>query len=353
MYYVNKDIKDTVRVFPDQNRYGYHRFDMNENPEGLPQDFVEEVLKEITPEFLSIYPEPDRFLNKYAKMIGTTYDHVLTTNGSDMAIRYVLETFGEKGKNVVTVTPSFEMYWVNCNILGLKHKPVPYKEDLSIDIQDIVDAIDDDTRVVVLLNPNNPVGNVYTEDELDQVIAKAEKVGAVVVVDEAYHYFYKNTFVKYALEKDNVIVFRTFSKLFSIAACRLGVIISNPEIIHYIKNGRLTFDTNAIALLFGERIIDRPELIEHLMAVEDEGKAYAIKELEAHGYETRDCKGNYIFVTPKRDPQEVAKELTEEKKILVKTFGNDLLKQYLRVSVGSVDAMKIFLEGFFEIDSRK
>ena len=123
-YYVNEDIKNTVRIFPMQGRYEYHRYDMNENPEGLPGDFVESVLQEITPEFLAIYPEPDRFLYKYAEFIGADYENVLTTNGSDMAIRYLLETFGEKGKEVVTVSPSFEMYWVNCSILGLKHVPV-------------------------------------------------------------------------------------------------------------------------------------------------------------------------------------------------------------------------------------
>ena len=65
-YYVDEHIKNTERIFPEQHRYGLKRFDMNENPEGLPEDFVNSVLKEITPEFLSIYPEPDRFLRKYA-----------------------------------------------------------------------------------------------------------------------------------------------------------------------------------------------------------------------------------------------------------------------------------------------
>ena len=191
-YYVNENIKNTVRIFPRQKRYNCLRYDMNENPEGLPKDFVDSVLKEITPEFLAIYPEPDKFLNKYANFIGAQYENVVATNGSDMAIRYILETFGETGKSVVTVSPSFEMYWVNCNILGLKHKPVAYNDDLTINIENIINAIDLDTRVVVLLNPNNPVGNVYTEEEFRLVLKRTQEVGAILVVDEAYHYFYKN-----------------------------------------------------------------------------------------------------------------------------------------------------------------
>lgn len=350
-YYVNEHIKNTQRVFPGQGRYGMYRYDMNENPEGLPKEFVDSVLKEITPEFLSIYPEPDRFLHKYADFIGAKFENLVTTNGSDMAIRYLLEVFGEEGKEVVTVAPSFEMYWVNCNILGYKHVPVSYEKDFTINVDHIVEAITENTRVVVLLNPNNPMGNAYTEEEFQKVLLRTKEVGAVLIVDEAYHYFYENTFLKYALEEENVVVLRTFSKLFSIAACRLGVIISNPQIIHYVKNARLTFDANSIALLFAERIIEHPELVEELIRTEAEGKKYTLDALTEKGYECRSCKGNFIFVKPKHDALEVARRLEEEKKVLVHPYRNEILRDYIRVSVGSVNAMKFFLEAFYEVDA--
>lgn len=349
-YYVNENVKNTLRIFPEQGRYGYKRYDLNENPEGLPADFVESVRQEITPEFLAIYPEPDRFLNKYADFIGAKYENVLTTNGSDMAIRYILETFGEPGKKVVTVAPSFEMYRVNCSLLGLVHVPVLYHEDLTIDMDEIVDAIDADTRIVVLINPNNPMGNVYTEDELRRIVAKAREMGAIVIVDEAYHYFYDKTFIPYALQEENVIVLRTFSKLMSLAACRLGVIISNPELIHYVKNLRLTFEANSVALLFAERLLDQPEIIDALIRSEKEGKAYTLETLRARDYWCRDCTGNFIFVETRHDPHLVAQRLKDEKKVLVHTFGNELLKKYLRISIGSRKAMEVFLEAFLEVD---
>lgn len=351
MYYVDQNIKNTVRVFPEQGRYDYHRYDMNENPEGLPKDFVASVLTEITPKFLSVYPEPDKFLKKYADFIQMEMDNIVTTNGSDMAIRYLLETFGEKGKNVVTVSPSFEMYWVNCSILGYLHKPVPYEDDFTIDVDKILAAIDEDTRIVVLLNPNNPIGNAYTEEEVRRIVAKAEQWNAIVIMDEAYHYFYKNTFLDLVKEKENVVILRTFSKLFSLAACRLGVIIGTPQIIKYVKNAKLTFDTNAIALLFGERILEHPEIIEKLIQDEEEGKQSTLDILAEKGYNTIACKGNFIFVEPKQDAHIVAKRLQEEKKILVKTFGDGMLRKYVRVSIGSKAAMDIFLNGFFTIDA--
>ena len=349
MYYINEDVKNCVRIFPEQGRYDYHRYDMNENPQGLPKWFVDEVLSEITPEFLAIYPEPDRFLRKYAEYIGVSYENVLTTNGSDMAIRYLLEVFCEKGKEVLTVTPSFEMYAVNCSILGLKHKAVSYEKDLSIDISKIIDAITEETDIVVLLNPNNPVGNVYSKEEFSQIADKAQACGAIVIVDEAYHYFYKETFLKDALSRENVVILRTFSKLFSLAACRLGMIISNPEIIGYVKKSRLTFEANAIALLFAERLIEHPQLIEELITTAQEGKEYLVDELGKQGYQVRDCTGNYVFIRPKSEPKVLEQKL-KERKILIKIYGNELLKEYIRVSTGSKDAMAYFIRLFLEED---
>ncbi len=347
--HVKNSIANTVRVFPPQGRYGKLRYDMNENPEGLPKEFVDSVLKEITPEFLAIYPEPDRFLRKYAKFVGVEFDNLMCTNGSDMAIRYLLETFGEVGKEVVTVAPSFEMYWVNCNILGYKHVPVSYESDLTIKIDKIVSAITENTRIVVLLNPNNPVGNVYTDTEFDAVQKRAEEVGALVIVDEAYHYFYSETFLKRALAAPNVVVLRTFSKLMSLAAVRLGVIIGSPELISYVRNARLTFDANAIALLFAERLMDRPDVIDILIRTQQQGKDWLLSELGKHGYWHKDCLGNFIFIKPMHDAHEISKKL-EARNVLVHPYGNLLLKNYIRVSTGSQTAMEKFWKIFKEVD---
>lgn len=347
--YVNPFIKVTQRVFPAQGRYGKLRYDMNENPEGLPVEFVDSVLREVTPEFLSIYPEPDRFLCKYADFIGVKKDNLVCTNGSDQAIRYLMETFGEVGKEVVTVAPSFEMYWVNCCILGYRHVPVPYGEDLSIRIESILAAINENTRIVVLLNPNNPVGNVYSQEEFQLVQKRAEEVGAVVVVDEAYHYFYEKTFLKEALESPNVVVLRTFSKLMSLAACRLGVVIGNEALVRYVRNARLTFDVNSFALLFAERLMDRPDIIDELIRVQREGKDFILRELERLGYWCKDCTGNFIFIKTKESAQVVARRL-EAQGVLVHPYGNPLLKDFIRVTTGSIASMKLFLDVFLQTD---
>lgn len=347
--HVKSFVRETVRVFPPQGRYGKLRYDMNENPEGLPKEFVDSVLKEITPEFLAIYPEPDRFLRKYADFVGVKFENLMCANGSDMAIRYLLETFGEVGKEVVTVAPSFEMYWVNCNLLGYKHVPVAYESDLSLKIEKVVAAINENTRIVVLLNPNNPVGNVYSDEEFEVVRKRAEEVGALIIVDEAYHYFYSKTFLKEALAAPNVVVLRTFSKLMSLAAVRLGVIIGNQELIEYVRNARLTFDANSIALLFAERLMDRTDIIDGLIKTQQEGKDWILSELSDLGYWCKDCVGNFIFIKPRHDAHEVSDRL-EKINVLVHPYGNPLLKDFIRVSTGSTAAMRRFLEAFKEAD---
>ena len=349
-YFVNQNIKNTPRIFPKQGRAEYHRYDANENPEGLPLEFVNSVLKELTPEYLAMYPEPERFIGKYAQFIGVNKGNVYCTNGSDHGIRVLLEIFGEPGKEVVTVSPTFEIYWVCCSLLGLKHKPVSYNADFTLDIENILSAITIDTRVVVLLNPNSPIGNLYTDKEVQLVIDKAKQVGAIVILDEAYHYFYDKTFLHFAMENDNVVLLRTFSKLMSIAGCRVGVMVGDCELIHWVKNSRLAYEMNSVGLLFAELILEHPDIIQDLIKQEKEGKAYLIGELEKRGYWYMDCHGNYILVRPKHDAHEIARRLADEKKTLVHAYGNDMMKDLLRVTVGSVKAMGLFVNAFFDVD---
>lgn len=351
-YYINPNISNTPRVFPKQGRAAYHRYDANENPEGLPAEFVDSVLKEMTPEFLAMYPEPERFIHKYADYIGVAAENVYCTNGSDHGIRVLLEIFGEPGKEVVTVSPTFEIYWVCCSLLGLKHKPVQYNDDYTLPIERILEAITSDTRVVALLNPNSPIGNLYSDQEVRLVINKAKTVGAIVILDEAYHYFYDKTFLHFALENCNVVLLRTFSKLMSIAGIRVGMLVGNKDLIHWVRNSRLAYEMNTVGLLFAERILEHPEMIEKLIEQEREGKAYFISELEKHGYWYMDCHGNFVLVKPKHDAHEVAKRLETEKKTLVHPYGNAMMKDMLRVTTGSKKAMEFFVKVFFEVDNK-
>ncbi len=381
--YVKPCIRDILRIGGDQGRFGYLRLDMNENPGGLPRKLVEAVKRELTPEYLAMYPEESRTKRLLAEYLSGTLTgagtgrmpaeagtgrepdtslsgalpvterNLCLTNGSDMAIRYLYEIFAEPGSAVVTVAPSFEMYRIYSLIFGLQHRPVTLGEGFSIPVERILAAIGDDTDIVVLLNPNNPVGRAYTEDEFAQIVQRAAEVGALVIVDEAYHYFYRRTFLGRALQKDNVVVLRTFSKLLSLAGCRMGYMVANPQIIEYVNHVRPSFEVNAVALKFAEKLLADPSVIDGLQAEADRGKAYLCEKLRAHDYEMMVQEGNFVFVKPKYvTADEAARRLKTETKVLVKTYGAPLLKPYMRVSTGAEQYMRRFVEALLWTDRR-
>ncbi|MBR1829139.1 MAG: histidinol-phosphate aminotransferase family protein [Atopobiaceae bacterium] len=349
MYYVSDWIKNTERIFPNQGRAEFLRLDMNENPEGLPQDVVDTIKEAITPEFLATYPEPDRLRDKYASFIGVHPDQITLTNGSDNALRYILQTFAQPGHDVLTVTPTFEMYMVNCWLLGLNHKTVPYGVDHKVDINAVIEAMTDDTDIVALVNPNNPMGDCYSETDARKLIKAAASHNAIVLVDEAYHYFTKNTLLGLVNEYDNVILTRTFSKCFSLAGVRLGVVISNPTLIHYIDNLRVTFEVNTFALMCGEIVLDTPGLVEQLAQIQIEGRDFIVRQLEQHGYEVYPSETNFISFKPKTQSSTLAKKF-EEHRILVKSFSSGPLEGWIRINTGSVKVMRQFFDCLCEID---
>ena len=348
MYYVNEHIKECIRIFPEQGRGEFIRLDMNENPEGLPLDFVNSVLDEITPSFLATYPEPKNFMEKYANALNVSIDNVCCVNGSDMGIRYIFDVFTHPGGEAVMVSPTFGMYGVNAKQHGVIVKSVQYDDNLTVSAEKIVDSITDNTNLVILLNPNNPVGNVFTNEECNLIIEKARLCNAVVVIDEAYHYFCPETFLDFVQKYDNVLLLRTFSKLFSLAAVRLGVIIGNESIIRYVQNARLSFDVNSIALKFGERLLDSPGIKDDLIQIHRQGKEYLIDRLKSNDIHFFAGKGNFLFVEPTIPAPQMVEELYK-RKILVKYYEHPLLNRYIRVTTASQRMMSLFWNAFEDI----
>lgn len=350
MIYVNQHIKDLYRTSDAYSRRGYLRLDMNENPKGLPKEFVESVVKEITPEFLSTYPEKMPMLRLLGKLFNKKEECFELFNGSDEGIRLIFETFVPDGGKVVASEPTFAMYQVYAKMRGLEYQSIRYDKDFCFPVDAFIDAIDEKTNLVFVVNPNNPIGTAFSNEEMTRIVEKAKACDALVVVDEAYHYFYKSSFVDYLDRYDNIIVLRTFSKLFSLAACRLGIAISNPENIRALRNACCSYNVNSIALKFGEKILEKPEIIDTLVKIHNEGKEYLVEQLKANGYKVVSLEGNFIFVKPNMDAQDLALKLREEKKILVKTYGGDLLNQYLRISTGDKESMDKFLNALLALD---
>lgn len=351
MYYLDSKVKELYRIFDQNERKEYLRLDLNENPGGLPQEFIDEVLSDVTPQFVAQYPETLHFTEVLAKHLNTDISHLCLVNGSAEGIRYIIQAFTAPNGRIVGVVPSYFMFQVYSEMYGREFVKVPYNEDLSMNVDNIIAAMTNDTQLLILLNPNNPMGNVYTDEEFEEIFKVAQIKQINILIDEAYHYFYPKTFMKYALESEHVFVTRTFSKLFSLAGCRLGYVAGWPEGVKMVQKMCTPHNTNAFAMLFAEAILETPGMLDSLILKFKEGREYLISELDANGYPHKGEAGNFIFIKPKTDAQMIVDRMKAEKKILIKTYPNvGNFGNCLRVSIGEKKYMEQFMKALVDLD---
>ena len=351
MFYKNSKIENLSRVFDQNERKDYLRLDLNENPGGVSQDFINNTLKDITPQFVAQYPETLHFTEVLADFLGTDNTHICLVNGSAEGIRYIIQAYTSENGRIVGVVPSYFMFQVYSEMYGRQFIQVPYNDDLSMDVNNIIDEMTDDTQLLILLNPNNPMGNVYSDEEFDQIIKTAKEKQITVLVDEAYYYFYPKTFIKYALEEEHVFVTRTFSKLFSMAGCRLGYVVGWPEGVKMVQKLCTPHNTNAFAMKFAEEIITHPNVLQSLIDNFNKGRKYLIDTLDENGYKHKGEAGNFLFIKVKTDAPTIVNRMKEEKKILIKSYPDvGEFGTCLRVSIGEKMYMERFCQALFELD---
>lgn len=137
----------------------------------------------------------------------------MSCNGSSEGIRHIIEAFSAPGGKIVGVVPSYAMYQVYAQMYGREFIQVKYDDDLTISADTIIDALNEDVDLLVLLNPNNPVGNAYSNEEFEKILEAAKKYEITILVDEAYMYFYDNSFIQYAVNKSTYIIDKNIFKV--------------------------------------------------------------------------------------------------------------------------------------------
>lgn len=351
MYYENQNVKGLNRIFDQNERGEYLRLDLNENPGGLPASFLNEVLKDVTPQLVAQYPETLRFTRILANYLNTDVSNICLVNGSAEGIRYIIQAFTSENGRIVGVVPSYFMFQIYSEMYNRSFISIPYNDDLSMDIHRIIQELTEDTQLLVLLNPNNPMGNVYLDEEIELLLQVAKEKQITVLIDEAYHYFYPKTFIKYALNESHVFVTRTFSKLFSMAGCRLGYVVGWSEGIKLVQKLCTPHNTNAFALKIGEAVLENPDLVKKLIDDYLEGRSYLIEELDKNGYKYEGKAGNFLFIKPRSDANGLVRRMKEEKKILIKAYSKvGYLGDCLRVTIGAKQYMKSFMYALLELD---
>jgi histidinol-phosphate aminotransferase len=340
-------LADLYRVNPhDKTRKGFLRLDMNEGVPGLCEDFVGKVVSSIDSQFLATYPEYKPLQELVAARNGLETSNILLSNGSDAAIKYIFDTYVAPRDRVLLTDPSFAMYPVYCRMFDAEALSIKYREDLTFPLGEFLDKISANIRLAVVVNPNNPTGHALTQDELREIITAAAAHDVLLLVDEAYYYFYPETVIGWVKEYQHLIVLRTFSKLCGMATVRLGYAAACPEIIQNLIKVRPTYDVNGIAVLFGEKILENPKIIEDLIKETNAGKEYLLRKLAESRIQHHAGQANFVLIKCQGKAPYLTRRLAQEKILVSSGFRNGFLQDYMRVTIGNRAVMERFWEAF-------
>ncbi len=351
MIRIKSNLENISRFVPaDVSRADFLRLDMNEDPLGLPESFIKDVLKKVNADYLSRYPEYVRLTKKIAEHNNIGVDNICLTNGSDSAIKYIFETYITPRDKVLLTDPTFAMYPIYCQMAEAESIAFSYNKDFSFSCDDFVDLIDHTFKMVVVVNPNNPTGTVLSHYELEKIIEKCAANNVLLVIDEAYYYFYDKTAMPLIKQYNNIIVLRTFSKLCGLASIRLGYAAADKTIISQIKKVKPTFDVNGMAVLFAEEILTCSKIIENKIKEINEGKYYLENMLKKNNFSYYSGKANFIMIKCKGNVSDIIKELYIKKILVAGGFKQKIFKNYIRVTVGNIELMKNFWSEYINID---
>ena len=265
---------------PSAGRSGKLRLDFNENTVGCSERVTEAIKRALDyREALSIYPEYSEAKQVVAHYFQVSPEQFVFTNGTDEAIQVLVNTYVDAGQEVVVLKPSYAMYRFYSEVAGAKVVEVEYPQPgMEFPLQELLDAITPETRAVMFANPNNPTGTGVSLLGIERILKRARK--AVVLVDEAYFEFCGVTALTEIERVPNLFVSRTFSKVFGMAAMRLGCLFSHQDNVKYLHKAQSPYSVNSLAIVAAQAAIQDQPYIESYVA-----EVLAARELLCVGLE--------------------------------------------------------------------
>ena len=258
---------------PTAGRAGKLRLDFNENTTGCSPRVIEFLRERLSAEALAVYPEYGEARPELAAFFGVEPEELLLTNGTDEAIQLVLNTYVDGGEEVVLLKPSYAMYRFYAEVAAARLREIPYRTGtLEFPLEELLAAIGGETRTVLIANPNNPTGTGVSIEGLEAVLEKAP--AAAVLIDEAYYEFSGITALPLLGRYPNLFVSRTFSKVYGMAAMRLGCLFSQAPNICCLHKAQSPYSVNALAALAARAAIRDGDYVARYVA-----EALAAREL--------------------------------------------------------------------------
>jgi histidinol-phosphate aminotransferase len=272
----------------------------NENPYG-PSPHVLEALRAALTGRLNRYPEPTASLlrTRLAEHCGVSPKLVLAGNGATELIDLIAKAVIGPGENTIYVDPSFVMYRIAPKSRGAEVRTVPFTAQGAFDLQGIIDAVDEHTKLVYLANPNNPTGSWIDRDALAQFV-RALPAHVVLVLDEAYREYAVAPEMPDGLEfldlRERYVVVRTFSKAYGLAALRVGYLVATPTMMAALERARLPFSINTLAQVAAMAALEDPD---HLARCRHQNRAemnWLGPQLTALGCVVTPSQANFLLV---------------------------------------------------------
>ena len=328
-----------------------HRLNNNENYLG-PPPAAQEVIKKFPPMRASIYPSGDSYYlrQKLANKFNMHPDQFLIGNGANEVITFVVKAFCQKGDNIITADKTFAVYeWVAI-FSGFEARLVPLR-DYTFDDEGMLERIDKKTKIIFICNPNNPTGTYWDKERIKRFLERVDN-RSIVVVDEAYFEFVEKEdypdCISLIPEYPNLIVFRTFSKMYGLAGLRIGYLAGNLEVVNTVRKTCVVYSVNAIAQEAAHAALDDMEHIAKTRKYVKEWKDFLKNELIRMGLPYIIGEGNYIMIKlPINDTLAYRKLMGQG--IMVRTMTGFRFPNHIRVTISGLPIMEAFIEGLKKI----
>ena len=257
MYQLNEKIKDLKPYDPIQGSYRV-RLDANESFLPLPQALVEEAKAAVERTAFNRYPDPAarELCQAFAACYGVQPQQVVAGNGSDELITVLFEAFLEKGDAFATVEPDFSMYAFNGHLHEARHVAIPKGKDLRLDVEAVAAACQrEQVKLLIFSNPCNPTSLVCGREEMRKLIASLPDT--LVVLDEAYMDFSDQSLLGEVEDHPNLLVLRTCSKAFGMAALRLGFAVCGKTLAGALRAVKSPYNVNSLSQAVGTAVLRR------------------------------------------------------------------------------------------------
>ena len=336
-----------------EKEYGVKRWvklASNENLLAPSPKVVKAIRKEVRN--IHFYPEApcSTLRTALARRFSLKEGNIVISNGADNLIFMVAKAFVDGGDEVVMATPTFPVYTNTTQIMGGIPVSVPLK-DFTHDLPKMLKRVNRKTKLVYVCNPNNPTGTIVTRKALDDFMSRLpERV--IVVLDEAYFDFVDSpnfpNGLGYVKKGKQVIVLRTFSKVYGLAGLRIGYALGREDLIKGLNQVRDPFPVHRLAQVAAEAALKDRKYEEKSIRMIRDGRKYLYRELERLGFSYVPSQANFILIDFGRDINEVFEGLLREG-IIIRPGGIWNYRTYGRVTVGKLENHRKFIKALRKI----